>query len=346
MTDTEFDFAIAGSSIFAAVLALLLSRIHSKSVCLIGERPAALQTARDSALSLGPYSRPETLELLTSGVPTLRNLLGNAEIERRNVTFAAFSAAGRDAASHVRHLFSHKDVVTSLLPDRPGFAGFVAEGLLALRPRKVFEAMGSRLAEAGVTSFDSVENLQPGQNLVRFATEHGFSTARQLVVTDASCAACLPELPDAIVSGWRAALLAEPVPALSGRYIVDIETGGHLRTHADGRIEAVAPSQVAGEEAAWLSRLLPPGTTTQIVARKRFPVFLSRDGAPVVASLPRRAVTLALGFGASNAWFAPALAGHLTDSASSLESRWHVERSLRADRTRVADIGMIGGGTA
>ncbi len=345
MNEQNYDFAIAGSSALAAMLALTLARTHGAKVCVIGHLPAPLQISRDIALSVGPYSRPETLDLLVDGFDAFRAFLSASELERRRVVFAALTETGHAATGHVRHMLNAHNIVTASLPDRGHLVGFTAEGIWILRPRAFFARLPERLDAAGVTVYHDVEDLQAGQTLVRFAANDAFIAAKRLVVTDAGCTDCLGDLPAGTVMGWRTALATDPVPALAGRLIVDIESSGHLTGLADGRIEAVAPSENEADAAHWLGALLARGTAARIVARRRFAVPLSRDGAPFVAPLPRKAVVLAIGFGASGAWFAPALAGFLTDSGSSAERAWFGARGVRTNRAGIAEIGLVGGGT-
>jgi hypothetical protein len=348
LSDESFDFAIMGTSAFAAILSLALARKHGAKVCLIGRMPAPLQTVRDIALSAGPYSRPETLRLLGATAGDLRALLagpGEPVFERRNALFAASSAAGRAAAGHARHMLAAFGVVTSSLPETAATGGFVAEGLWSLKPRAFFAGLVARLAEAGVVAYPNVEDLQIGRDVVRFAPDHAFVTATRLVVTDASESEAMAALPETLAIGWRKAMLTEPVPGLAGRLIVDIDTGGHIMGRADGRLEVVAPAEAEGDAAQWLGAFLPRGSRARVVARNRYRVLQSSDGAAVIAPLPRKAAMIAAGLGVSGAFLAPALARHLTASASTDEGAWFAARDFGGNRSLVADIGLVGGGT-
>ncbi len=347
VNEESFDFAVAGNSAFAAMLSLALARTRKRKVCLIGQLPGPLQISRDIALSPGPTSHPETLELLKSATGDLRSLLsgpGEPVLMRRNVTFAALTAPGRAAAGHARHLLATAGVVTAPLPETASLYGFIAEGIWVLRPRVFFAGLKARLSEAGVVAVETAEDLQIGRNRVRFAYAHTFAEARTLIVTDASHAGILGALPAGIATGKRIALLTDPVPGLAGRILVDIETGGHVAGRSDGRLEAIVPADDDSDLVRWLGAFLPPDTTARVIARTRFPVLLSRDGAPAVMRLPRRAAMLAIGFGVSGPFLAPALARFLTETAQTGETAWFSARSTDSSRSRITDIGVLGGG--
>lgn len=344
MNEESYDFAIAGDTVHSALLALFLCRGRAVRVCVVGPLPAPLQLLRGLTLSPGPHSRPDTLALVEKGTGEVRTLFGGrgeAVLERRNVQFAALTPGSDDAAGHVRHMLAAFGAITA---SRPGGDGFVVEGAWHLRSRALFSSLPARFAAAGIGYHPDYGDLQIGRDRVRFRAGHSFVSAGRLIVAGPAEAAALGPLPDAVVSGWRTALLTDPVAGAAGRLVVDIATGCHLIAHADGRVEATAPT---GDEAAarcWLAHLLPPSATARIVAAARIPVLLSRDGAPFVWRVPRKAATLIAGFGVSGGFLAPALARILTLDGDVDETAYF---SARGDGSRagIAEIGLIGGGT-
>lgn len=341
-----YDFAIAGSSAFAATLALALAKKHDARVCLIGHLPAPLQISRDIALSPAPFSRPETMRLIEKSGRELRKFLGASLFSRRNVGFAARSPTGQAAAAHARHMLESFGTVTSLLPKAEGLAGFVAEGIWSLNPQLLFDTLPARLADADVPVLELVEDLSPGKDMVRFATRNGFVTADRLIVTDASCGECLGTLPKGMTQGWRTAMRTEPVRGFARKLMVDVETGGYLAGRPDGRIEAFAGSEVEPDAGKWLGAFLPPGASAEIVARKRIPVLVSTDGGPLVAALPKKAATLTIGFGVAGACVALPLARYLVGNSYQEDADWFAARDAGAARASVAELGLVAGGTS
>ena len=346
MNELTYDFAIAGSSALAALVALALAKKHGARVCLIGKLPAPLQISRDIALSPAPFSRPETMHLLAGATAELRGFVGADLVARRSVQFAARSATGRAAAAHARHMLESFGTVTALMPRTEGMAGFVAEGIWSLDARRLFGLLPARLAEAGVAVFETIEDLTPGKDMVRFAIADGFVTADRLVVTDASCEKCLGALPNGVATSWRTALRTESLPRLAGTMLVDVESGGFLVGRADGRVDAVAPSEAESDAGKWLGAFLPPGRPAEVIARLRSPVLLSADGAPLIAPLPRKAATLTIGFGAAGSFFALPLARYLANDMYRAEAQWFAARGAGNTRLPVAEIGRVAGGTA
>lgn len=345
LTEERFDFAVTGDSLFAALLALALARQHARRVCLIGQLPAPLQIARDLTLATGPYTRPETLRLLASGRKDLSTLLPANAFERRDVTFSARSADGWTAAGHVRQMLSGLAMSTALLSEDADIPGFNVHGVWTLKPRVIFAALPDWLELADVAVFDAVEDLRVGQNSVRFAAGHHFVTADRIIVTNGHHAPSLPSLPAGVTQSGRMALLTNPVPALANRLIVDIETSGFIIGRADGRLEALAPSDAETDAIDWLAGFLPPGAETTVIAHKRIPVLVSTDGGPMVAPLSHKAALVATGFGVGAGFLAPALAGYLVDAASTDQAAWFAARCAGAGRRSVSDVGYVGGGT-
>ena len=346
MNELSYDFAITGSSALAATLALALAKKHDARVCLIGQLPAPLQISHDIALSPAPFSRPETMRLLAKSSRELRGFLGAGLFARRNVGFAARSPAGQAAAAHARHMLESFGTVTSLLPKTDGLAGFVAEGIWALKPQLFFDTLPARLANADVPVFEIIEDLSPGKDMVRFATKNGFITAGRLIVTDASCKECLGALPRGVTQSWRTAMRTEPVNGFAKKLMVDVETGGYLAGRTDGRIEALASSEAEPDAGRWLGAFLPPGTSAEIVARKRIPALVSADGGPLVAALPKKAATLAIGFGVAGACFALPLARYLAGNTRQQDVDWFAARDAGAARAGVSEVGLVAGGTS
>lgn len=345
MNEEGFDYAIAGDTTFAALLGLFLAKAHGARVCLIGPMPAPLQLLREVALSLGPYTRPETLEVLGKGVDEVRALIGGRGepvLERRNVLFTALSPEGQDAAGHVRHMLASTGAITASQPAGDGPAGFIVEGVWHVRPRVFFAGLAARLTAAGIVHHPDACDLQVGHDCVRLMAGHSFVSAKKLIVTGPGQSVALPE---GVVVQSRTAFLTNPVPRAAGRLVIDIATGGHVLAHADGRLEAAVPTGEAGESRDALGRLLPPTTQARVVASTRFPVLLSRDGAPLLGHIPHKAAMLAIGFGVSGGFFAPALARHLSLAATPGESAYFAARMANADRAEIADVGLVGGGT-
>lgn len=346
-SEAPFDFAVAGNSAFAALLALALARCSDARICLIGQTPVPTQVNGDLALSPCPTSRPETLQRALAGVADLRALLaghGEPLFRRANVTFAALTDKGQAAAGHARHLLSSFGIVTALLPETSSHAGFTAEGIWILQTGALFAGLAARLEAAGVVVAGRITNLQVGQESVTFGHGAARAAAKVLIVTDGEVDDALGVLPDSVATGMRTAVLTDPVPASAGRIVLDVETGGYMTGRSDGRVEALTPGGDTAEIAEWLGTFLPQDTQTRIIATSRRKVLLSRDGAALIAPLPQQAATLAIGFGASGAFLAPALARFLTNTATADEAAWLRAHDAETGRTEVADIGMIGGG--
>ncbi len=349
MSKELFDFAVAGNSAFAALLALALARYANARICLIGQVPTPMQVNGDLALAPCPTSRPETLERAMAGVADVRTLLtgpGDPLLRRANATFTAPTGAGRAAAGHARHLMASFDIVTASLPEASGHAGFTAEGIWMLQTRLFFAGLAARLEAAGVVVTGKATNLRISEDRVQFAYRDDVAEAKVLIVTDADTLGSLVPLPDGVATATRMGVLTDPVAALVNRVTLDIETGGHLAGRGDGRIEALVPAGDSAGIVDWLGSFLPEGTETRIIARSKRKVLLSRDGAPLIATLPQGAARLAIGFGASGAFLAPALARYLSDQARPEEAGWFGAHDADTGRDGVADIGMIGGGRA
>ena len=82
MSDPHYDLAICGGTPFACLLAGLLTSVHHRRVCIVGDRWSPYRMPHGLDLSVMPSARPETWAMLGLGLVVLA--AGTARSRRKN----------------------------------------------------------------------------------------------------------------------------------------------------------------------------------------------------------------------------------------------------------------------
>ena len=347
MSDPKFDFAVLGSSPFAALLAIALVVNHKKNVCLVQKLPAPLQLVRDVGLSVAPVTRPETWSLLTHSNGNLNTLLGGRApsiLTRIDAIFAAYSHAGVDALGHIRHMaaaFGH--ITTPFSKKKLGAysSGFAFEGVKRFRHRPFYETLPDWLTEIGVTVLEPARTeISVGRKYAVLDSGEGARRADAVIVTDADVGSkllALPKLKQLCAISTSTALLSEPGGKSIFPVICDIDANAQYCAHPDGRLECVVHGNSKSAQ-QWLSRNLPTNTETRLAGMVEFPVLRSTDGAPIIGQVSASRLYLALALGQSAPFMAPAVARHFAGNGTPSEDIFFQKHNLRADRKKVQEF--------
>lgn len=338
---SEFDFAVAGSTPGAVLLALCLAQVHGKKICLAGEIPHSLHLTRGLDLRVGLSTRPDTWRLITDNVDdtlALAQTVAHDAWTRTDVAFPAATSAGAVALGHVRYMAMAYGIATEPLVDSHGtnVPGFMARSVLRLQRRRFYEEAKAALANAGVTvcAPDGLRMNRSGTNRVRM--NDGDGTAATVVLADDAevIRHGLARRGDRIA--YRA-LLTEPDTHLAWPCVVDMEAGGEAYAHPNGAVECIARTDTAPAR-TWLAQQLAPGATTRLAGRSSFERLQRQDGAPVFRAARKNLIAV-WGTGLAGLFLTPSIGRWLTGNCTDSEQAFFAARSGgKAPKSDTADL--------
>lgn len=347
MSDSNLDFAILGSSPFAALLAISLASLHGKKVCLVAQPINQFQLVRSVSLSVAPVTRPETWALLQSTKGELESLLAKVPgtfFSRSQSAFVSQTIDGTNALGHIRHMAAGYGFATAALTTQNhlGFEeGFTFESALRLRHRPFFNALPSILTQLGIQFLPQKETTL---KVKRTSTTLDFKdiqlTANRVVATDSiSLGQSLPNEKQNQICKRSAftSILTEPGTTLPFPTIVDIDTGAFGYTHPDGRVECIVRGD--GEIAKnWLANMLPEHSSTYFSGLTEFTEIENLKGIPIVGQVGNTHTSLALLPAPTAPFLAPSVARQLCNTTSPFETDYFAGRNLDIDKQHVTDF--------
>ena len=333
MAEPAFDFAVFGSTPLAGLLAGLLTAEHHKRVCLVGEPWSPFRLPRSYAVSVAPATRPETWALLNAlSVETMRLLatLGKGLTERFDPLAVAETTASINALLHMRHMAAGYGYAAERVADAP----LIGAGLV-LRLRDVAMLVDSRAGPAIGAWLDrlGVRRLAPeatGVVLRRDGTARltaGDATvdAAQAVLADNS--AILSHLdPDERDRALRqrrvTVVLSEPAKPLAAPLMSFLDRDVVLLQRSRGEGILALAGGPEDDAMARIGACIRSSRPLKRVGQASFRALVTTDGAPLVGPAKGLRAVVIAGFGATGAFFAPALARHLVGAASETEKAY------------------------
>lgn len=350
MAEPAFDFAVFGSTPLAGLVAGLLAAEHHKRVCLVGEPWSPFRLPRSYDLSVAPATRPETWALLnTLSVETMKLLatLGKGLVERLDPLAVAETAASMNALLHMRHMAAGYGYAVERVPD----AALASTGLV-LRLRDVAMLVDGQAGPAIGAWLDrlGVRRLAPqatGATLRRDGTARltdgdTILDAGQVVLADDS--AILSHLdPDerdrALHQRRVTAVLSEPAKPLAAPLMSFIDRDVVLVQRSKGGGILALAGGPEDDAMARIGACIASPKPLKRVGQTSFRTLVTTDGAPLVGPAKGLRAVVIAGFGATGAFFAPALARHLVGAASETEKAYLAAREPSRGNARqlVAD---------
>ena len=208
-------------------------------------------------------------------------------------------------------------------------------------------AVGSRASPLAADVDRPSDRARPGAVRLPGMT---FAEAKTLIVTDADASRDPRRPARALATADTTAVLTDPVPGTCRTDRSSIsKRAGMSPDAATGGSRPWRRPMTDTALAHWLGAFLPQGSRRRgSIAKSRFPVLLSRDGAPGrcdPAAARQRPLPPASAFRGS--FFAPALARFLTGTASARRKPHGSRRAAdRSDRARRRRYRRVGGGRA
>lgn len=347
MPESSFDFAIFGSSPFAALLAIALATVHRRKVCLVARQPAALQLARSLDVSVAAWTRPHNWALMQRTRGELESLLGkhaSTVLTRTEVALIARSPSGVDALGHARHMAAAFGQLTARLaihPEQDAIEGFSVEGAMRLRHRPFYALLTDWLEELAIPVFSPDQTTTSiKRNGVVLSAEALHVIAEAAILTDARSATEFL-LPSTTEKLWQASpytsVLTEPGNALRLSVAIDVDATAQTLMHPDGRIESI----VRGNRdiaARYLTYLLPAHANARYAGIAEFSKLESVDGAPVIGQIGSSRLHVALALEPVAAFLAPAIARHFAGECSPDDAAYFLAHAPQAGRSAVAEF--------
>lgn len=347
MSDPHYDLAICGGTPFACLLAGLLTSVHHRRVCIVGDRWSPYRMPHGLDLSVMPSARPETWAMLKRGSAETLKLLGGIGrhlFERVDPLFVAEAPATTDYLGHMRWLALGTGFSAEKAVDR----AITAEGTICrirdvaiLAGGKAEPALEAWLEDLGVRHIPGAAEIAPRRE-GGFTLQHDGETigATQVVLADDE--AILARL---AASERHRLLSAAPMIALAtapatkalasscvswlDRGVIVHQRGGK------GQVNAFA----TGEADAALPRIgasLPGAGPLHRAAEARFIRIGTADGAPLIGRMGKQHFTAIAGLGESAAFLAPIIARYLAGVPGEDEARYLEARDVTRAKTRAS----------
>jgi len=317
-----YDFAIFGSTPFAAILAGCLAR-QGKRVLRVGSRASPQRLLRRIDLALALATRPGTWDVLMRGATEIRSLLqamgAPDSLVPVNVRIDHDTEAGRAFAGHMLHTAR----AFGLKPTRRG-SSLLWRGVAMVRAERAEDKIADWLAAAGVRS------IEPHEVRLSFSASDATSLAgpdgdiapgRVVLAEDAAILELPADLrPGALRSEELTTTLVAKVRPFGEPIVLFPERGVSLLQREDGTVLALVSGSADLE--ARLASAFPGPFPIARLATGRTHHLESIDGAPLIGALGHAGLFAAAGLGNAAVFFAPALARHLTGTATPAEAEW------------------------
>lgn len=322
MAITTYDFAIFGSTPFAAILAGCLAR-QGKRVLRVGSRASPQRLLRRIDLALPIATRPGTWDVLMRGVPEIRALLqamgAPDSFVPASVRIDHDTEAGRAFAGHM----VHTALAFGLKPARRRNS-MLWRSVGMVRAERAEDKIADWLAAAGVRSIDPHEvRLSFGaSDATLLAGPDGDIAAGLVVLAEDAAILELPAdlRPSILQSEELTTTLVAKVRPFSEPIVLFPERGVSLLQRDDGSVLALVSGSADLE--ARLASAFPGPFPIARLATGRTHHLESIDGAPLIGALGHAGLFAVAGLGNAAVFFAPALARHLTGTATPAEAEW------------------------
>jgi hypothetical protein len=338
MAGPPYDFAVIGSTPFAALLAGSLARDHNKRVLRVGRRPSPQRLPRRLDLALPLATRPQRWAMLVSGEAETRAAghgMGAAEaIVPIDVMVRGDTEATLAWLSHIAHIAAGYG-----LGVRAVAGGWIFRGVPLLRPERLEDKLGDWLASAGVTTADPdetrIEHYRAGARLVQAGDR---LEVAQIVLADDAAIIDQPEehRPAGIAVQQVTATMTEsikqlraPVQLFPDRRVTHLQRpGGGVLALVDGEAEI---------DARLASTFDGPFPIARLAAGRSHSIS-SLDGAPLVGRLKSSRLFAIAGLGEAGAFLALATARFLAGASADEEKLWFAAHDPAGPREMVAEL--------
>jgi len=331
-----YDFAVFGSTPFAAILAGCLAR-QNKRVLRVGSRASPQRLSRRLDLALPMATRPATWDVLMRGVPEIRSLLqamgAPDAMVPANVRIKVDTEAGRAFAGHMSHMALAFGLKPSVRDSSTEW-----RSIPSLRAERAEDKVADWLSAAGVRSIDPHEvRLSFGSpDATTLTGPDGDIAAGSVILAEDAAILDLPAdlRPAALRSEELTTTLVAKVKGLPAPIALFPERGVSLLQREDGSVLGLVSG--SGDFEARLASTLPGPFPIARLATGRTHHLESIDGAPLIGPLGHTGLFAAAGLGNAAVFFAPALARHLTGTATPAEAAWftaHGPTHARGDVT-------------
>lgn len=341
-----FDFAIFGVSPLALLLGGLLTTVHGKSVCLVGESWSPWTLPRRFDIAALPATRPGLWSVLrpsAAETTKLFNGIGKGLVEHLDPLFVAEAPASLEALAHM-----HATVIGyGYAMERASDRGLTASGATwmvrdvpALVPGKAEAALSEWVDRSGTRRVrpEDAEIAFRRDGTVRFkGLGREFDAAQAILADDAAILAWLDESArDRLRLVPARTVLTEPAKPLAAPYVRYLDRGVTLSQRGKSGITAIA----TGESDA-VARI---GSTIggQGPLRRAGDVLHSRietiDGAPLIGPARGTRIQVIAGLGDAAVFFAPALARFFAGKATEAEEAFFAAHGRGNGRQQIADF--------
>lgn len=347
----EFDIAIAGSSLQAAMIAGLLAYEHKKRVCLLTDNSVQHQLPRELSLAFDFFIRPETWDLLRLNqaqiLPIITKIGGGDAVNNVNPLIVCHTQDNADAMGHLYHLFIGNDWDIERLSEHlypPALAAYRLRKIKLIRSKILWPALFSWLKKLGVELFDpeglDITSHRDGSATLETPT-HSMDVQRMVLSDEHAIRALATKLDiDRLFTHSQTiTLISEPFEGLHESIILSPEFGFTARTSQNKSLEVLTHISI-DKLGTLIHQNLPGEHKIRRAGRAIFPSLIMRDGAPMAGKMGRSSIWGIAGFGNTGIFFAPSLARLIADKSTTLEAAYFTPRCGGSKRqiTKITDF--------
>ncbi len=338
----HFDYAVAGSTPFAALLAGALARDHGARVILVGRLMHALRPRRSIDMSVGPITRPETWQILQKTTPQTVDLLGKIgagnSLVPADPLMLAESPDGAQALAHLKGVAQEYGAVIERQPAPEGFTdAYRFRDALTTDQRALTLALDPWLQDSGITILDpdAVTLSRPRSAPVGVAHNGQRHTADRLILADDTAIAAFgnAKMIAANLQARRAAsLIFGPAVHLPAPLVHTVDTGLTVHRQPTGALDCTGygPAPAVGSQACMH---IGRDAVLDLAGHTGFTSYAAFDGGPVIGRARSGVAIHIAGLGPTALFQLPAIARFLAGTATGDETAYFTARAPRGKAT-------------
>lgn len=352
MIESRADFAVIGSTPQARLVAGLLASAHGKSVVFAGESQSGYRLPRGLDLSFAPLTRPESWSLLKPlAAETLKlvsHIGGRGAWSRLDPVVFAEHDASKQALAHIRQMalaFGHGAEPVAMATIGAGRDGVVLRDAALLHRPTLEAGLDHWLDQHHVRRIGDNDalSIRPDGSADLLSDAEHIAVDRVILADDPSLLRHLPQDQwPGLLRQTSSTIFTEPTRPIVAPVLMQLDSDLTLVQQPGRGIVVIGPGDI-DHLGAQLGVLLGERAFRQ-AGQSQYDSVQTADCAPAIGRIGGVGPDVLAGFGATGAFFAPAIARWLCGRATTEENAWFEARQVSRSMapSQVAEVGITG----